>query len=229
MKRCGWWRGPSPAGRSWWRGPGSPPGISAGKRVASPQLGNTQDVALRRWVTGQGLQVGEGPDKVQVTPLANADMLGLFQRGELAAAWVPEPWGSRLRAEAGGVVLLDERDLWEGRRFPTTVVVASARALKERRRDVVAFLRAHVALTERWKADPAAFSRAANERYGAITRHPLPEPVLQDAFSRLEPTVDPLQRQLAQGASHAQELGFAPRGDLSGLVDETPLAEARGK
>jgi sulfonate transport system substrate-binding protein len=199
-----------------------------GQRVASPQLGNTQDIALRVWLRSQRLRIGEGASEVRVTPLSNPDILGLFARGELEAAWVPEPWGARLVAEAGGHVLVDERDLWEGRQFPTTVVVATRRALESRRRDVVAFLRAHLTLTERWRADRAGFARAANARYGALTGHPLPDAVLQDAFSRLEPISDPLPRQLAQEARHAQELDFAPPGDLADLVDGSLLAEARG-
>ncbi len=199
----------------------------AGKRVASPQLGNTQDVALRSWILSQGMAVGEGPGDVRVQPLSNADILGLFARGELEAAWVPEPWAARLRAEAGGRDLVDERDLWEGRRFPTTLVVATRRALEARRRDVVSILRAHLALTERWRADAPAFAREANAQYGRLAGHPLPDAVLQDAFSRLEPTVDPLRRQLELGARRAQELKFAPPGDVSGLVDESALEEAR--
>ena len=201
----------------------------AGKRVASPQLGNTQDIALRVWLRQQRLPIGDGAGAVKVIPLSNPDILGLFGRGELEAAWVPEPWGARMLAEAGGHILVDERDLWEGRQFPTTVVVASGRALRSRRSEVVAILRAHLALTERWRVDRPGFARAANAQYGKLTGHPLAEAVLQDAFSRLEPISDPLPRQLAEGARHAQELDFAPPGDLSGLVDASALAEARGE
>ncbi len=209
------------------------PGVNApaqltGRRVASPQLGSSQDVALRAWLRREGFAIGEKPSQVNVTPLASADVLGLFRRGDLAAAWIPEPWGARLRSEAGAVTLLDERDLWEDRRFPSTVVVASARALRSRRGDVVAFLRAHLALTERWKREPEPFARAANARYGELTGHPLPEAVLRDAFEHMEPTADPLPRQLLAGAHQAQALGLAPPGDLTGLVDGGPLGEARG-
>jgi NitT/TauT family transport system substrate-binding protein len=198
----------------------------AGKRVGSPQLGNTQDVALRTWVRAIGLQLGDSPQAVKVTPLSNPDILGLFARGDLAGAWVPEPWGARLVHEAQGRILLDERDMWEGRRFPTTVLVASRRALEARRADVVKLLRVHVALTERWSREPEAFARAANAEYGRLTQHPLPDPVLKDAFSRMEPTVDPLPAQLAKGVENARALGFAPDGDLSRLVDRSLLDEA---
>ena len=197
----------------------------AGKRVASPQLGNTQDVALRVWLRANGLSDKSGARGVEVTPLANTDIMTLFARGDLAGAWVPEPWGARLVAEAGGRILVDERTLWPGGRFPTTLLVVSRRALERRAADVAALLRAHVALTRRWEEDPRAFGRLVNEAYGRRVGKPLPGGILEDAMSRIEPTTDPLAPQLAAMARNAQALGFAPQGDISGMVDGRLLAE----
>ncbi len=197
----------------------------AGKRVASPQLGNTQDVALRTWLRANGLSDQRGARGVEVTPLANSDILAMFARGDLAGAWVPEPWGARLVAEAGGRILVDERTLWPGGKFPAAVLVVSRRALETRRPQLAALLRAHLELTRRWEKDPAAFAALANEAYGRQTGKPLPPAVLRDAFSRVTPTVDPLRPQLEEMARRAQALAFAPRGDLSGIVDETLLGE----
>lgn len=196
-----------------------------GKRVASPQLGNTQDVALRTWLAAQGLSDREGARRVQVTPIANPDILSLFARGELAGAWVPEPWGARLVAEAGGTILVDERTLWPGGKFPATVLVVSTRALEKKRAAVDALLRAHLELTRRWEADPAAFAAAANEAFAVHAGKPLPTRVLEDAFSRLEPIADPLAPRLVEMARRAQALGYAPQGDVSGMVDATVLRE----
>lgn len=198
----------------------------AGRRVATPQLGNTQDLALRAWAGAVGLPIGDGPGQVRVTPLPNSDALSLFARGELEGAWVPEPWGARLRA-AGGHVLVDERDLWPERRFPTTLLVASTKALATRRRELAGALRAHLALTERWRRDPLAFAAAANAAFGRLTGHTLEGRVLRDAFAFLEATDDPLRPQLEETARRAQALGFAPRGDLSALVDLSLLDEVR--
>jgi NitT/TauT family transport system substrate-binding protein len=197
----------------------------AGKRVASPQLGNTQDVALRMWLRANGLGDKGGPAGVEVTPLANPDILALFARGDLAGAWVPEPWCARLVAEAKGRILVDERTLWPDGRFPTTILVVSRRALERRSRDVQALVRAHVALTRRWADDPRAFGRLVNEAYGRRTGKPLPDAILEDALSRVEPTSDPLAPQLHRMAQHAQALGFAPEGDVSGIVDANLLLE----
>jgi NitT/TauT family transport system substrate-binding protein len=196
-----------------------------GKRVASPQHGNTQDVALRTWLRAQKLPEGRGPGAVEVTPIANADALALFARGDLAGAWVPEPWGARLVAEAGGHVLVDERTLWPGGRFPTAVLVVSGKALRDRRAELVALVRAHVALTERWRAEREGFAAAANAAYGKRVGKPLPAPVLADAFSRVEPSSDPLLEPLLELARQAQALGFAPPGEVRGLVDGSLLQD----
>ena len=203
------------------------PGDLAGKRVASPQLGNTQDVALRTWLQRNGLDPKGGPKGVEVTPLANPDILSMFARGELAGAWVPEPWGARLVAEAGGRILVDERTLWEGGRFPTAVLVASRRALERRRGEVLAVLRAHLDLTSRWERQPREMARAANAAYAKLTGKPLRDAVLDDAFSRTSPSADPLPAQLAHIAQDTQRLGFAPGGDVSGMVDASLLPEAK--
>jgi NitT/TauT family transport system substrate-binding protein len=100
------------------------PGDLHHKRIATPQLGNTQDIALRTYLRENGLAPTERGGDVQVTPLGNPDIMGQFQLGHLDGAWVPEPWATRLQIEAGGVLLFDERDRWTGRRFATTVVVA---------------------------------------------------------------------------------------------------------
>jgi len=201
------------------------PSDLVGKRVASPQLGNTQDVSLRIWLRSNGLSDQEGARGVQVTPLSNPDILAMFARGDLAGAWVPEPWGARLVAEAGGRILVDERTLWEGGRFPTTVLAVSRKALETHRAEVLALVRAHLELTRRWQADRAGFGRTANDAYGKLTGKPLPAPVLEDALSRIDPTSDPLPGPLAEMARRAQSLGFAPGGDISGIVDASILQE----
>ncbi|HET9452132.1 MAG TPA: ABC transporter substrate-binding protein, partial [Aggregicoccus sp.] len=166
-----------------------------GKRVATPQLGNTQDIALRSWLKAQGVAIAPSgalrPDAVSVTPLANPDILAQFQRGQLEGAWVPEPWGARLLAEAGGQLLLDERTLWPEGRFPTTVLVTTRKVLETRRAELKALLRAHLSLSGRWETDPRGFARAVNTSFGQLAGKPLPDATLQDAFRRMQPSLDP--------------------------------------
>jgi NitT/TauT family transport system substrate-binding protein len=198
-----------------------------GKRVASPQIGNTQDIALRHWLKEKGLKIVQGgSDGVIVTPIANPDILGLFRSGQLEGAWVPEPWGARMIAEGGGQMFLDERELWPDGRFPTTVLVTTRKMLESRPADIQALVDANVELTKRWQQDPAAFTVKVNEAFGALTGKPLPAPVLQDAFSRIQPSLDPVPPVLAEVARQAKDLGYLPNADVSGLVD-THLVDQR--
>ncbi|RKH62629.1 ABC transporter substrate-binding protein [Corallococcus llansteffanensis] len=200
-----------------------------GKKLATPQLGNTQDIALRHWLKDQKLSIAtDAGGDVQVIPITNPDILGQYLQGAIEGAWVPEPWGARMLAEGGGHILVDERDLWPDKRFPTTVVVTTKKVLETQRPRIAALLRTHVRLTERWRADPAAFATSTNSAFGQLTHKPLPAPVLQDAFSRLEPSLDPVPAALATSARHAKELGFIPSDDIAGLVDLSVLDEVRG-
>ncbi|WP_224368530.1 ABC transporter substrate-binding protein [Hyalangium versicolor] len=199
-----------------------------GKKVASPQIGNTQDIALRHWLKQQGLTAASEPgSEVQVVPMSNPDILGQYLQGAIEGAWVPEPWGARMVAEGGGQVLVDERDLWPQRRFPTTVIVTTKKALETRRPQLAALLRVHVRLTERWHSDPGGFATTVNNAFGKLTSKPLAAPVLKEAFSRLEPSLDPESAALTQAAQHAKELGYLSSDDISGLVDLSLLNEVR--
>src|SRR5215470_3778361 len=101
-----------------------------GKRIASPQQGNTQDVALRAWLKSKGFKTRDKGGDVEVVPIANPDQLTLFVKKELDAAWAPEPWASRLVHEAGGRIFLDERTLWPNGQFLTTELVVSTKFLQ---------------------------------------------------------------------------------------------------
>src|SRR6185503_7346203 len=102
----------------------------AGKKLATPQLGNTQDVALRAYIKQNGLKSKEDGGNVTILPTANADTLTLFKKGDIDGAWAPEPWASRLILEAGGKIFVDERSLWSNGEFVTTHLIVSAKFLK---------------------------------------------------------------------------------------------------
>jgi NitT/TauT family transport system substrate-binding protein len=200
----------------------------SGKKLAIPQIGNSQDISLRRWLLSQGLKPADHGGTVEVIPQANPEIVTLFGRGEIEGAWVPEPWGARL-VELGGKILVDERDLWKDHRFPTTVVVATRQALEHRREDVKALLRVHVALTERARKDPAAFAQRTNEAFARLTGKPITPTVLEQSFSRMELLTDPLEDQLREAARHAAELEYIPSADITGLVDARLLEELRAE
>jgi NitT/TauT family transport system substrate-binding protein len=193
-----------------------------GKTLASPQLGNTQDIAVRHWLGQQGLKVNRD---VTVTPLSNPDILGLFIHDKLEGAWVPEPWGARMVAEGGGHILLDERQVWPQRRFHTTVLVTTRKALREQREPLKQLLRVHLELTRQWRRQPGSFIPRVNTAFGKATGKPLSEAILKDAFSRLEPATDVMPEQLQEAAEHARQLGFISNADLSGMIDTSLIQE----
>jgi NitT/TauT family transport system substrate-binding protein len=179
-----------------------------GKKIASPQLGNTQDVALRAWLHGQGFKLKEQGGDTQVIPVANPDILTLFRKKEIDAAWVPEPWGARLVREAGGKIFLDERDIWPDGKFIVAHVIVSTKFLKEHPDLVKKFLAAHIDLTQRINADPENSKRTLNKEIERMTSAALPTEILDDAWSRQTITYDPIRTSLFGSAEAAFKLGF---------------------
>lgn len=199
-----------------------------GERVSAPQLGGTQDVALRTWLISQGFKVDEfGGGDVSVTPQDNAQTLASFQSGEIAGAWVPEPWATRLIVEGGGKVLVDERELWPDGRFTTTVLLARKGQLEARPDVYRALLRGHVA-ANRWMADrPDEAREVTNAAIEKISGKALPAEVIARAWKNLQFTTDPVPAALTRSAEDAQRLGFVRLGgvDLAGLFALELLGE----
>lgn len=198
-----------------------------GKKVATPQLGNTQDVALRSWMRANGLKAREKGGDVQVIPISNPDQLTLFLKGQLDAAWAPEPWAARLVHEGGGRIFLDERDLWPDHQFVITNLIVSPKFLKDHSDVLKVFLRTHVELTEWIDKNPAQAKQIMNQQLQKETGKPLPQEVLDDAFSRMQVTYDPIRSSLLKSTQQAFDEGFLGRTkpDLSGLYDLTLLNE----
>ncbi|HXM94912.1 MAG TPA: aliphatic sulfonate ABC transporter substrate-binding protein [Candidatus Dormibacteraeota bacterium] len=198
-----------------------------GKKIATPQLGNTQDVALRAWLLGHNLQTREKGGDVQVIPIANPDQLTLFLRGEIDAAWAPEPWASLLVEQAHAQRFFDERDLWPNRQFVTAHLIASTRFLREHPNVVKQWLRTHVELTDWINANAAEAKKILNQQIQKDTGKGLPKTVLDDAFSRLQVTYDPIRSSLLTSAQWSFDAGFLgrERPDLAGLYDLSLLNE----
>ena len=201
----------------------------AGKKFASPQLGNTQDIALRRYLLDNGYKTTENGGTVTVTPVANPDILTLFLKKEIDGAWVPEPWGTRLVKEANGRIFLDERSLWKDGKFVTANIAASTDYLKNNPDVIKKLLTAHVNQTI-WINDHRQEAiQAFNIELKKLTGKTIPEDELMQAVSRIDFTYDPLKLSLFQSANNAYDLGFLAKGkphpDLSGIFDLTILDE----
>lgn len=195
-----------------------------GKKFASPQLGNTQDVALRKYLTDNGFNTVENGGNVTVLPIANADILTTFLKKEIAGAWVPEPWATRLVNEAGGKIFVDERDLWppEGK-FVTAHLIVSPKYLKENPDVIKRLLTAHVNETQWINEHKDEVPTVFNTELKKLTGQTIPEDVLTEALTRLEFTNDPIKLSLFQSANDAYDLGFLAKGqerpNLSGIYD----------
>jgi NitT/TauT family transport system substrate-binding protein len=200
-----------------------------GKKLATPQLGNTQDVALRTYLRVEQLKTSDRGGDVQVMPLANADSFSLFQRGQLDGAWVPEPWLSRLVDEAGGTLFLDERERWPQHHFPATLLVVT-KALARERPEVVQKLVAAHAATIAWMAAHDAEARALTDAgLQKWAKKRLPQKVLNDAWSRVHFSTDIMPDALDKQLTDARALGLTPGdGDLRGFVDGHFLAAVTG-
>lgn len=191
-----------------------------GTTLSSPQLANTQDVALRTWLADQGLTTDtSGGGDVSVQPQTNADTLTAFQSGAIDGAWVPTPWDTRLVTEGGGHVLVDEATLWPERRFATTVVLVRAQFLERHPAAVAAVLRGHLASLAAIEADPAAAKEAANAEIEALTGKPLKESLVSASFADLEFTLDPLAVTVKKSADDAVALGLTEAYDITDLFD----------
>ena len=219
-----------------------------GKKFASPQLGNTQDVALRKYLIQNGYETVENGGNVTVVPVKPSDILTLMLKKEIDGAWVPEPWGARLVKEANGKIFVDERELWSpGGKFVTTNIIVRSDYLKNNPETIKKLINAHIDETI-WINDTLqnlrdgnvngasgnkenqsndeldnggveAFIHSFNDGLKRITGNTVPEDELSDALRRLEFTYDPMEQSLFRMADDAYDLGLIGRGNEPDLTN----------
>jgi sulfonate transport system substrate-binding protein len=186
-----------------------------GKRLGTPQFGNTQDVAARAWLVAGGLKITQAGGDAHVLPTANPDQLMLFKQKQLDAVWTIEPWVSRLELEAQARVLLEERET------VTTVLATGVKFLQSNRDQLRKFVAAHRELTEWIKTNPMEARRMLREELAAETRTNLPAELIERAWKRIIVTSDVERQTLDKFMLNAQSAGFlrgAP--DLSRLIEK---------
>jgi NitT/TauT family transport system substrate-binding protein len=198
-----------------------------GKVLATPSLGNTQDVALRSWLKENGLSSDEaGGGDVSIAPQENSQTLQTFISGDIQGAWVPEPWATRLVQEGGGKVLVDERDLWPEGKYVTTHLMVATKFLKDHPDVVKQFLEGQVAANEWVNANSAEAQTLANDEINKITGKPLKAEVITAAWPNLTFTDDPVASSLLTSAENAEAVGLLePVDNLGGIYDLTILNE----
>ncbi|GAA1163498.1 ABC transporter substrate-binding protein [Kribbella jejuensis] len=196
-----------------------------GKTVVTPQLGNTQDVALKKWLAGQNLT-----GKVKVTNLENAQTLDAFKKGDVDAAWLPEPWSSRLVLDAGAKVLLDEASLWPDGKFPTTVLIVRTQFLQEHPETVKALLSGLVAAIDYSNSNAADAKAVVNDQLKQATGKSLKPAVIDRAFQHIKITADPIASTFPQLAKDQVTAGIAKQAPaVAGFADLGPLNEVLAK
>jgi NitT/TauT family transport system substrate-binding protein len=196
----------------------------AGKTIATPQLGNTQDISARIWFRQKGYRDTASGGTVNLIALSNPDQLTMFQEKQIDGAWTIEPWVSRLTLEAGGRVFLDEKDIWPEGKYVTTHLVVSRAFLRSHADEVRNLLRAHVAVTQLIATNPAAAMTILNAQIRKETGRALSPEVIQTSLQRVQLTWDPIASSLYKDAAAAHEIHFLRQEpDLTGIYDLTLL------
>ena len=199
------------------------PGLK-GKKIADPQLGATQDIALRWFLKSNGFtRDTAGGGDVSVLPQDNSQTLTAFKQGQIDGAWVPEPWASRLVVEGNGKVLVDERDLWPQGKFVTTNLIVRTDFLQAHPKRIKTMLEGLYQAVTYLNSYPADAQSLTNDAVAEITGKKLAPGVVSAAWPHLTFTLDPLPATLKTSADHAQSVGLLAKVDLKGLYDLTLL------
>nr|WP_223187122.1 aliphatic sulfonate ABC transporter substrate-binding protein [Streptomyces sp. CBMA29] len=195
-----------------------------GKKIATPQLGNTQDVALLNWIRSKGWKVDaqSGKGDVSVVRTDNKITPDAYKQGSIDGAWVPEPTASKLVAE-GAKVLLDESTLWPDNKFVITNVIVSQKFLKAHPDVVEAVLRGSVNTNAWIAANPDKAKADANDQLKKLTQKALPANILDPAWKSIQVLDDPLAKTAGEEAQHAVDAGLLKAPKLNGLYDLTLL------
>ncbi len=195
-----------------------------GQKLATPSLGNTQDVALRYYLKSHGLTTTQtsGGD-VPITPISpNSDAVLEFKSGQIAGGWEPAPYDIEMQQD-GGKVLVNEASLWPGGKFVTTNIVVAQSFLAAHPSVVTGLLKAQIQANNFIHQNTAAAETAANAELTALTGKGLKSSVLPLAFKQITFTNDPIASSLATDAKHAQAVGLLKPVNLNGIYDLGPL------
>jgi NitT/TauT family transport system substrate-binding protein len=195
-----------------------------GTTIADPQLGNTQDVALRYWLKQQGYATTlQGGGDVTVQPEANATTLSLFEQGKIQGAWLPEPWASRLVIEGKGHVLVDEKSLWPNGQFATTNLAVSTTFLQAHPQTVAELLDAQIA-TNKWiLANPSSAQTLISNAIKQLTGSTIKASEMTRSWGEESVTDDPLVSSLQTDLTHAVATAQLKSTSLTGIFDLTLL------
>ncbi len=201
-----------------------------GKKIASPQTGGTQDIALRTYLARNGLKTDlRGAGDTTIIAEENSQTLQLFKAGTIEGGWVPEPWASLLVLEGGGRVLVDEKALWPGGRFVTTQLVVRTDYLRRYPGTVRALLEGEIEANKEIAGDPITAQEVLNSQLKRLTGKALSPATIAHAFTEISVTEDPIASSLKASAQNAFTTGLDHPSDLRGIYDLRLLDELLGR
>jgi NitT/TauT family transport system substrate-binding protein len=186
-----------------------------GKKIATPQLGNTQDISCRAWLTAGGLKITQLGGDAQVLPTQNPDQLALFQQKRIDAVWTVEPWVSRLERESGGKILVDEKEV------ATTVLVSSVKFFAEHRDLARKFAQAHAELTEWMARNPDEAQKLVRAELLAETKSDMASDLIAQSWKRIVFTAEVPRASVESFMQNSVKAGFIKNApDLSKLFEK---------
>ena len=197
----------------------------SGKKIAAPQIGNTQDISLRSFLYQNNLKPVEKGGTVYVINVVNPDIFTLFSKGELDAAWVPEPWATRLVQQLGGIRLFQEKELWPDQKFSSVVLIVRSEFLEKHHDVVQKWVEAHVQTSDWINEHPDETEIIFNDFLKKNTGKTFQPELLHEAFSNLQITYDPIESSFYTFAERANSLGYLGREgySLEGMFYTEPL------
>jgi len=191
----------------------------AGKKIAAPQIGNTQDVSLRHYLSENGFKPAEKGGSVIVYNISNPDIYTLFVKGDIDGAWVAEPWATILETELGGKRLFHEEELWPNKEFASVLLIGNVNYIEKNPTIIANFLQSHHETVTWINTNPVETRIIFNDFLNSYLGQSLSDDVVDIALSNLVITADPLPNSVFSFAERADALGYLGRNgyDLSGI------------
>ena len=182
-----------------------------GKRIAAPQIGNTQDVSLRHYLSENGLKPVEKGGSVYVLNIPNPDIFTLFAKGDIDAAWVPEPWATILIKQLDGKRLFFEEDLWSNKQFASVLLIGRVDYIEKHPEIIQDWIKSHTKTVNWINENPDKTKTIFNEFMKKELGKSLPVDIVSDAFDNIEITYDPIPESIIIFAERADSLGYLGR------------------
>ncbi len=198
-----------------------------GKRIAAPQIGNSQDVSLRTYLSENGLTPAEKGGSVVVFNIPNPDIYTLFVKGEIDAAWVPEPWATILVNELGGKRLFYEEELWPDKQFASVLLIGRSDFIEKHPQIIQNWISSHMETVDRINSNPNESELIFNQFLKKTLGQSLPEQIVSESLANLEITSDPITNSIYIFAERADSLGYLGRHgyDLEGIFYDAKETE----